>query len=204
MVARSIEEHRYNFAAEVSALLAPSALVNRDSGIGIWGGQFTAAQLADFLTAWSFTDMPYRIWEYAHRIEMVEDQLPRHAECDLLQRARVFGKCGDLSLRRDGANFHWHFIGACSPLLPAAYAPQDFWQAHPDAQLRRSEDATLLWGEGRAQADGSVASWQEDRVGWAQLNYPGISAPRVQLTYTLFTEDGQPAFVWWRELKAYE
>lgn len=202
------EEFRFDFAAEIEQLIDPAAIVEQHSGVSIWGGEFEADEqadnLADFLAAWSFAGMPNRIWEYAHRIEFVKDQPLNAAERRLLDRARLFGMSGDLSLRRDGGHFLWHFIGASSVALPEEFGAQDFWVAHSGTKLRRWADETaLLWGKGKQQDDGSYKDWQDDRVGWATLAYPGMTAERVQLVYELFTEDGQPAFVWWKELQPY-
>ncbi|MGH9767093.1 MAG: type III-D CRISPR-associated protein Csx19, partial [Blastocatellia bacterium] len=79
----------------------------------------------------------------------------------------------------------------------------NFWGEHQDTQLRRCDEAALLWGQRKTQGEGSANTWQEDRVGWARLDYPGIVAERVQVVYEVFMEDGQPTFVWWKELQPY-
>lgn len=201
MVAATVDDFRFDFTAEAERLIDPANLVDAQSGVSIWGGEFTANKLPDFLTACDFSGIPNCIWEYAHCIEFAKEQLPNDAERCLLERGRVFGVSGDLSLRRDGGRFLWHFIGRSGVDMPEGFEKRDFWEAHPNTQLRRREEMALLWGQRKENDD----SWQEDRVGWATLNYPisDSAAKRVWIKYDIFTEGGQPAFVWWKELQSY-
>lgn len=180
--------------------------------VAIWGGRFKAddtetleQRLARFLASWDWAAcaMPYRIWEYAHRIEFTRDTLPQVIEHHLLERGRIFGSGGDLSLRRDSAHFYWHFIGRFAPLLRAAeWQGEDFFLVHPDCRFRQRDESALLWGEHRGQKNG-IDYWHDDRVGWAELLYPHAAADRLKINYTVFTDGGQAAFVWWKELQAY-
>lgn len=198
-----------DFDREVQQLVHQDPLIRADSGIAIWGGEVHAQRISEFLRAWDVTAMPYRLLEYAHRIEFTDGPLPTAAELHLLERARLFGTGGDLSLRRHAHIFHWHFIGLQSMVRPKDVTLRDFWTTSPDIQanpalaLRQCHESALLWGDYKAE----LGRWQDDRVGWASLIYP-ITTPtakqpgkRVWLHYTVFTDGGQIAFVWWKELK---
>ena len=203
----------FDFKQAVQQMTAPHAEVGVGQ-VAIWGGKFNAddvetleQRLARFLTSWDWAAcaMPYRIWEYAHRIEFTRRDTPllMATEHHLLERGRIFGSGGDLSLRRDSAYFHWHFIGRFTPLLRAAeWQAQDFFTTHPNCKFRQHDESALLWGEPRGQKNG-VNYWQDDRVGWADLVYPHASTDRLKICYTIFTDGGQAAFVWWKELKTH-
>ncbi|MCK6561904.1 hypothetical protein HUU39_05745 [candidate division KSB1 bacterium] len=191
--------------------------IGKDDGVAILGGVLEAKggetlehAAAGFLKPWDLARMPYRIWEYEHRITFTE---PEVAEWSLLERGRIFGEAGDLSLRRDGKRFLWHFIGQPQPATPKD--AQDFWkhspecQANPDFKMRRRRklDVALLWGE----YDATRKRWHDDRVAWAKLDYPldieqqtENNGTRVKIAYDLFTDRGQIAFVWWKEIKKWQ
>lgn len=119
-----------------------------------------------------------------------------------IERGRIFGKGGDLNFRRDGNRVLWNFIGKNDVKVPAGFGGKNFWESNPDVQLRQHDEAALLWG---AYKQG-LNAWQEDRVGWAKLNYPFEGAQpedRVRIKYSIFTTNGQIAFVWWKELENY-
>lgn len=206
MAAKSLSESpSFDFLEEIRRMMSDDKLIGKDDGIRICGGEVHAKDLPDFRKAWDMSQMPHRIWEYAHRIVFNEDEI---TDYDLLERGRVFGGIddlsagGDFSLRRDGDRFLWSFIGASSVTVPANYASSDFWQANPKCKLRPCHESALLWGE---EQDVS-GQWQDDRVGWADLTYPvGVASaaaqgPRVKIHFTVFTDGGQVAFVWWRHL----
>lgn len=226
MAAQSISKKTsaFDFKQAVEQMLENDPLIDKDSSIAIYGGEFVADKLSDFLGAWDFTAMPYRIWEFAHRISFTREEQKTVADSvrqnsALLERGRVFGANedltvgGDLSLRRDENRFLWHFIGASSDTLTesldklreAQFTVSDFWQENPACRLRRGDESALLWGDYKGDYEGG--SWQENRVGWAELNYPinesaaKSQGQRVEITYSVFTEEGQVAFVWWKELK---
>ena len=193
----------------------------------IWGGRVDEAAVKDFIDSCALAQMPYRIWEYAHRIEFSENANSKPDNYELLERGRIFGAGGDLSLRRDGTEFLWHFVGPKDALLSSArrgclsglanfggpkntallsedsrqkFAPHDFWERHSDLILRRNEETALLWGD----YQGDAGRWQEDRVGWADLDYPLAAknaGQRVNLVYETFTDGGQIAFVWFKKLE---
>ena len=74
-----------DFGREVRLLIEHSP-VDQDSGLTIWGGRFGEDCLEEFLKAWDFSRMPYRIWEYTHRIEFSREKVPQAADCGLLER----------------------------------------------------------------------------------------------------------------------
>lgn len=174
----------------------------------ILGGACLSNALLDFLTAWKLPkdDMPYCLWEEASRIVLAEMTPPRAPKW--LERGRIFGPGGDLSLRRDGEAFNWWFIGPAGVTAPVGYdAVQDFWsdKHHKDLILHRHDDTSLLWGTWAGQDKDGRDFWWEDRVAGATLTYPGVSgqAERVHVQFWSFTVAGQLTFVWLRGLEAY-
>ncbi len=199
-----------NFKEEVEELV-DDPLISKDGDIAILGGEFKASGgktleqvLEGFLKKWDFSRMPYHIWEYMHRIEFTKN-LPDSEEYSLLERGHIFGSGGDLDLRRDGERFLWRFIGPKGAPLLSGYGAKDFWAENPDVRLRQHNESALLWGDYKE----AFGRWQEDRVGWAELEYPITSqqarkqGERVWIHYTIFTDGGQVAFVWWKELKSH-
>jgi hypothetical protein len=166
------------------------------SHVAIQGGRFAAGQLGEFLTAWQLPrrGMPCAVWEWVHRIDFTDGSLP--ADLDLLERGVVFGPEGSLSLRRDGEDVRWHFVGEPTVSPPAEFLGVDFWERHGQVRFRRREVRLLLWGKA---VQGS-AEWTEDRVRRARLRYPA-AGERVQIVAWQFTEAGVEAFTWWRGLE---
>ena len=184
--------------------------IDGNSTIIIWGGVFDAEEFKDFMVAWVFADMAYVIQEHAYDItfqiadtDNIVSQNPA-----LLERLEIFGASGNLSLRRNGNEFLWHFIGddtearqdTLSKLEAAQFMVRFFWKENSACRLYKRDESALLWGE----YDGD--HWHDDRVGWAELKYPTPDTmkknkQRVQIDYTVFTDNGQTSFVWWKELK---
>ncbi len=167
----------------------------------VWGGECSADQLPVFLKGWNLpnANMPYCIWETMSEMRFKAQTLP--ADVAELERGRVFGPRGDLSLRRDSERFLWHFVGEKGVNPPAEFdkAENDFWQAEPDAQFLMTEDTLLLWGERKDQQP----RWFEDRVARAKLTYPiaGTPSGRAQVRYRAFTRAGQVELVWFMRLE---
>jgi hypothetical protein len=122
-------------------------------------------------------------------------------------------KGGDLTLRRGEDGFQWWFIGPAQvkdededkdkDKEEEEYGAESFWDTgEPDTKLHRHAESALLWGK----YDDQVKRWYEDRVARATLAYPHLSGnpERVQLNYWSFTNKGQVAFVWLRNLEAYD
>jgi hypothetical protein len=168
-------------------------------------------ELEAFLKAWNLAaqGLDLAVWEYLSEIHMKRGELPvNYGE---LQRGRAFGAGGDLSLRRDGHRVLWHFIGDPKTKIPALGDPKSFWTEQKQqeekrqvTQLRHQKNVeSLLWGE-RVEVEMGVIRWHEDRVAAAELSYPGMEqvkgAERVKIRYSVYWHNGQPAFVWLREL----
>jgi hypothetical protein len=198
--------HPIDFEEAVKELLDPQAQV-APGALEIWGGEFPVEDLAEFLAAWKLDSkaMEWRIWEYSDRADFTQ-AMPVEGALLFLERARVFGQDGDLSLRRDENRFLWHFIGKIAP--PAG------GEKAPDCGLRKRVCNALLWGECHDGPETPEPRWQEDRVGWAdaanrsssecaesKLKYPHPSAKRLSIEYEEYSAGGQVAFVWWKEIK---
>jgi hypothetical protein len=77
-----------------------------------------------------------------------------------------------------------------------AFGVKDFWAVHPGCTLRRYEESVILWGERKEGHN----LWFDDRAAAARLAYPVNARGRVYLHFWRYTEHGQTAFVWYREL----
>jgi hypothetical protein len=179
--------------------------IDGNSLILIWGGVFDVEKFKGFMVAWSFADMSYVIQEHAHDIafQIADTNNIVSQNPALLERMEIFGASGNLSLRRNGNEFLWHFIGhdtearqdTLSKLEAAQFKVREFWKENSECRFYKRDESALLWGE----YDGN--RWHDDRVGWANLDYPIGPKQRVQIDYTVFTDNGQTSFVWWKELK---
>jgi hypothetical protein len=185
-----------DFGRAVEELRSPAATVTAGQ-VEIWGGQVEAEGVLDFLGKWDLASrsMPWRIWEHTNEIRFNEEGLDAK-DLPLLERGRLFGPGGDLSLRRDDDYFLWQFIGTFVAPIQGA---KPFWDQHPGLELKKWDGSVLLWGA----FDNLKNRWWEDRVGWADLRYPHAAkgGDRLWLHYTEFSDGGQVAFVWWKELK---
>jgi hypothetical protein len=180
--------------ADVVANLIDPAREVGAAQVEIWGGRCDRVDLADFLQSWSPASrgMSLGIWEYTDGIQFRDSGTDKE-RLPWLERARLFGPGGDLSLRREGEEYLWHFIGTFPPPVAGG---RNFWEGRGEKKLRRNAASALLWGHNEA----GERKWYEDRVGWADLSYPHDPAKRLWLHYTEFTDGGQVAFVWWKEL----
>jgi hypothetical protein len=172
----------------------------------IWGGRCAEGELLkNFLQNWKLKDMPYRIWEYVSEITFDKDSLPQNET--LLEHGRVFGPGGDLTLRRDGADFRWHFVGQPEISPPDGYRDNNFWDTHPDMKFHQWDNEALLWGKYADQDENGNHRWHDDRVARAKLTYPvpdNTKWERVMIKYWTFSRAGQVQFVWFRELIEWE
>ncbi len=131
-----------------------------------------------------------------------------------LMRARFFGEGGDLSLRRDCDWLYWHFIGERKTKTPNLKNRCSYWGEQkklPEKErvtaLRRQKGVdSLLWGERIVPKNGGVF-WREDRVGAKDLFYPvdnlenkTAQKQRMKIIYDVYWHNGQPAFVWLKDL----
>ncbi len=153
----------------------------------------------NFLKGWELTHMPYRIWEYVSEISFAQDTLPTNET--LLEHGRLFGEGGDLTLRRDGAEFRWHFVGEPEMKPPEGYGDNNFWavEANKGVIFHKWCNEAMLWGEYKKE----LGRWHDNRVARAKLTYPisnGREGERVMINYYTFSQAGQVQFVWFREL----
>lgn len=165
-----------------------------------WGGDCAEAELLELLKSWpNLNDMPYRIWEYTNSIKLERNSEPDHARW--LERGRLFGEGGDLSLRRDGDRFLWHFVGRPDVTkLPTTGNPRNFWETGSNVKFHKNEETALLWG----RYDADLKRWFDDRAAKADLTYPVAKDwNRVQVNYWTFSRAGRVEFVWFYGLEAY-
>ena len=178
--------------------------------LAIWGGSFEASKLQEFLDAWGLEKrkMPYRVWEWASAMVFEKDTLPDQTEdpmkaLEWLERGRAFGPDGDLSLRRDGERFFWHFVGEGKTIIPENFGNVDYWASRQN-KLTEMPRKTLLWGE--YQERNGTSFWQEDRVsgGAAPLDYPVeniTEKQRLVLNYNEYLLGDNVEAVWWLEVQ---
>lgn len=143
---------------------------------------------------------PFRVFEYVDAIEFTNES--RNSTRDgMFSRGRQFDQRGDLSIRKDDNRLMWNFIGPANASVPID-GGQSFWSANRGVELIEEDCQALLWGEfwkGKGVRD--------DRVGWADLNYPTSHLPspvereRYQLAYTSYALDGVESFVWWKGIE---
>lgn len=218
--------------------LADAPVCNREH-LSIWGGEFPAGRLNEFLQAWQLgqKNMPWRIWEWFSDIllEYEGQSLPpvdleQGRKPEWLERGRIFGSDGDLSLRRNGDLILWRFVGPRMTALMAEseweenkpkanhdldedkdlpFLVNDYWRGRPaDWELQVRTCSTLLWGQERRDLDKNpMGTWHDDRIGGVKspLVYPNMQgvAPdgRVQLCYREYLRGGNVEAVWWLGLK---
>ena len=178
------------------------------------GGRIAATALETFLNRWEWAnlDMPWRIWEWVSDIAFEHEVgAPALANAaarrpQWLERLRLFGRSGDLELRRDGEHFLWRFVGLPTVNVPAGFGNADYWQAYPERSLTLVSRRALLWGK-EIQDDAGLpqGQWQEDRVGYAQLIYPEMQGDeRVVLEYREYLYGDNLEAVWWLGLERWE
>ena len=199
----SDELHAVNFE-ELVDYVTNEANYSDATRFAVWGGECSADQVLTFLQGWNLpsAEMPYCIWETMNEMKFERQTLPD--DIDEVEHGRVFGARGDLSLRRDGERFLWHFVGAPGVRPPTGFdgAENDSWKAEANARFLMREDTLLLWGERKAQQP----RWFEDRVARAKLTYPLAGAPigRAQVRYRAFSRAGQVEFVWFMTVEEVE
>ena len=174
--------------------------------LAIFGGYCAEKDLIGFIPQWKVT-FPFRIWEYVSEICFEkEEDIPKNINVTLLERGRLFGEYGDLSLRRTGDGFNWTFIGPAGTQAPKGnYGTRSYWDEkndhnneHRAKTFHQYKEKALLWGEWNGK------QWYESRVAAARLNYPQ-EGKRMQIEYKIFSNAGKISFVWftgfreWRE-----
>jgi len=177
-------------------------VVSLDDWPTVVGGECSEAQLMDWLNDLDLSAMDVRIWWFTDHATIGRDGPPGSAE--LLERARLFGKGGDLDVRRDGTLFRWRYIGE------AQYAPQGDSLEYPGSgeagPVCQRERKALLWGT----RENGQEQWFDDRVSGAKLTYfpdplplPQDTEERVKVQFREYTQAGQTVAVWLVGLEKY-
>ncbi len=177
-----------DFKELVEKVLEPK--IGRDT-LTILAGLCQEKEMLGFLQQWEI-EFSYRIWEYASEIVFEKNEEPAKINVALLERGRLFGNEGDLSIRREGTSFSWLFLGAVGTQAPkGSYNTQDYWSKDNNHKVEKFHcypEKTLLWGEWNGR------QWHESRVAGANLIYPS-AGKRVQLEYLIYSHAGQVIFV---------
>jgi len=165
----------------------------------IVGGDVREEEIAQFLQQAPLSEMKWCSWEWDHRI-ILGEYTGTPGEIEYLERGRIFGKGGDLSVRRDGERFLWNYIGPSGvPWEESGYTLYDFWLENRDVHLQRwGKKNALLWGV--LKENGARI---ESRVGFNKLEYPPefAGSRRVVIEYYEYLYEGRNAFVWWYGLE---
>ncbi|MBX3055865.1 MAG: hypothetical protein KF770_05265 [Anaerolineae bacterium] len=105
----------------------------------IWGGRFAEdnesdlPQLVQFLQAWQADSSLAFTWAMVEEVEhfyvrptSLKEMIQDH---DQIERVRLFGPEGDLSIRRDADMLYWHFISETHQQVPVGpiFNPVSFW-----------------------------------------------------------------------------
>lgn len=187
-----------------------------NADLAIVGGTISELEIANWLKQWDLRNMPWQLREWVNDLKLQKakalpaifnlvKRLPlfgrgQHlpSTFDLVERLRLFGKGGDLTMRRDGHMFRWHFIGSSQTKVPQTPKPRDFWEEHPSKILYRIDQQVILWGAW----DETRQRWYDDRVGWANLDYPQeLHGKRhVYAHFWEYLDTGRVAFVWMYDL----
>lgn len=176
----------------------------RREKLKVWSGSIPAKpeQIRAFLKLWALprAGMPWSLWQWTDRIELQQGaSMP--GDLEFLERGRVFGKDGDLELRRemrpDGDGMAWRFVGDATASTPEGLERDKYWDKMEGAHLRSRQRSVLLWGSREAAGNLGKDGWHDDRVGWAKLDYPNVTGERIKLCYREYLSGGTVEFVWW-------
>lgn len=184
-------DRRLNVGLQIKHIACPTG------SITIIGGVIADKNLVNWLQQWDLQRLPWQFWEWVNAIWLDYDQ-PLPSDMRLLERGRMFGDGGDLSLRRDGNDFRWHFVGPSNVQTPATPGTHDFWQSpNAPAMLYAVEQQALLCGVW----DGA-SCWYDDRIGQANVRYPAVLRGHqcIYVRYREYLDHGQVAFVWMYDL----
>ena len=171
----------------------------------IVGGECGEAELLDWLDGLNLQEMPYHIWSFTDHCTISDDGPPESA--GRLERARLFGKGGDLDIRRHGQDFFWRYVGK------AAYAPKHDkkqtleWPGNDTSPVYCRKRTALLWGTREKEQK----QWFDDRVSGARLTYFSETPPlpdnveeRVNVKFSEYTQAGRTLVVWLLKLERYK
>jgi hypothetical protein len=148
--------------------------------ITLVGGRMAETEVISWLERWDLDKLCWRMWESVSEIKLEEKTaLPN---IQWLERGRIFGESGDLTLRRDGAQFRWWFIGDKDFRLLENHGGHDFWDnpSHQRNGLFAIRQEAILWGAYQSKTEeigrNEPPLWYDDRVGYAKLFYPASLA----------------------------
>ncbi|KAA3657382.1 MAG: hypothetical protein DWQ04_28240 [Chloroflexi bacterium] len=127
----------------------------------VWGGKFTIevddkniSTLEKFLSAWAASNAPQFKWMMVEEVSEfyvaradIKTAMQQQAQ---IERVRLFGKGGDLDIRRDADTIYWRFISEKTkqlPSLPAIAQAEDFWADPKNAkkQFARHKQRYFQW-----------------------------------------------------------
>lgn len=190
------ERHWLDLERLVEGMLSERPVGQGD--MAVCGGEFSAGDLEQFLRAWALPrdGMPWSILQWTDRIVPgYRRGLPE--DLSYLERGRIFGPEGDLELRRDCGRFLWRFVGEPGTPMPAGFplAGAQYWKAREGRSLRAYRRMALLWGTRKDAGAHGKTGWHEDRVSRAHLDYPNVSAERVQIHYIEYLDGGDVELV---------
>lgn len=163
----------------------------------VFGGTIEEQKALAWLSLWDLQLLPWRIWEEVSALRVEKGTLLPQ-ELALVERAQFFGEGGDLTLRRDGDIFRWHFVGPKTAMVHKTPDALDYWDQPSASTLYRVEQQAILWGVWRKE----LGRWHDNRVGWANLQYPAELNGRshVYIHFDEYLESGRVAFVWLRDI----
>ena len=163
----------------------------------IVGGTIEERTAQEWLNHWDLQSLPWRIWEEVSALRL-EKGILLPQDFALVERAQLLGEGGDLTLRRDGDIFRWHFVGPKTAKVQRTPDALDYWDQPSASTLYCVEQQAILWGVWREE----LGRWHDNRVGWANLQYPAElnGKSHVYIHYDEYLESGRVAFVWLRDL----
>ncbi|MBD3192829.1 MAG: hypothetical protein GF308_19475 [Candidatus Heimdallarchaeota archaeon] len=164
----------------------------------VWGGKLGLTHLIEFLNEWDFEKMPFKMIETVNEISLHTNRYPwNDIDVDLLKRIRIFGKKGDLDIRRDHYDLFWRYIAIKNEKPPVKYRNNDFWEINQDKEFFFSDGEAFLWGRYNEDLD----EWKENKVAKAKLNYPIKGCDKLKITYRTYCYNGQISFVRFKNIK---
>ncbi len=141
-----------DYVWEVQARLNDSPLVDGTT-LAIHSGSVSANQATAFLQQWPLAQFEYAMIEWVSEFELVPAVQFAPQSVVMLERVRLFGKHGDLMVRRDERTFLWRFVGDAGKIWPTS-GSIDYWQTH-NFPLRQLTKCYYQWrpDEGRVTTE---------------------------------------------------
>ena len=159
----------------------------------IIGGLLMEKHLTSFLQSWEDKISSGFAWAMIEDVDQFNVQKVTTTfeglvqNIALLERMRLFGKTGDLDIRRNGRQFHWRYVGNKTAVIPdlTSFVAEDFWQATSNSNIKLRE-VTRSYYQWRGQDERINAHW-----------YTTIDLPEegVRLQQKHYLQNGRLAFV---------